>query len=156
MSAFKTVILFCNGDSSRGRSWSWWSWIGSICFMLTKFLMFITLLSSSTPVELVWWDHFNKFRRSATAPYSCKSKIDEIFLIVKYQCDRRNKNREDCISIEMEKKRGGEKIRFEKFQWSCEPFHSFRSCDTHKSPIEHLEMWMTPGNFPLVPQEVDA
>ena len=56
--------------------------------------------------------------------------------------------REDCIylSIGMEKK-GGKKFNSKSFSGSY---------DTHKSPIEHLEIWMTPGNFPLVPQEVGA
>ena len=56
---------------------------------------------------------------------------------------------EDRIADE---KKRGLKIRFEKFQWNCKPFHSFRSYDAHKSPIEHLEMWMTPENFSRVPQ----
>ena len=63
--------------------------------------------------------------------------------------------REDCISIEILKKKK-KKLQFEKFQGYFKPFHSFRSYDTHKSPIEHLEVWMTPGNFPIVPQQVDA
>ena len=64
--------------------------------------------------------------------------------------------REDCISIGMKKKkRGGKKFDSKSFSGTA-PFHSFPSYDTHKSPIEHMEVWMTLGNFPLVPPQVNA
>ena len=42
--------------------------------------------------------------------------------------------REDCISIGMKKKKRGKKFDSKSFSGTA-PFHSFRSYDTHKSPI---------------------